>query len=238
MMYFIGLGLGNKKSITLEGLEAIKKSDLIYIETYTSKLQCSIKDLEKLYNKKIIPADRNLIENSQEILNKAKKKIVSLLIPGDVFAATTHFELIKECKKQNIKFKVINNASIFTAIGITGLSLYKFGKVTSIPFENKNIKTPIEVIKNNLKNNLHTLVLLDLEPEKNKFMTVDSAIEYLKKNKLKIKIIIACSALGSYKQEIKIGNLNIKFNLKEYPQCLIIPAKLNFKEKEFLKIWK
>lgn len=237
MIYFIGLGLRNEKSITLEGLDAIKFSDLIYLENYTSKLQCSVKDLEKLYNKKIILADRNLIEQSDEILNNAKTKIVSLLIPGDVFTATTHFELLKECKKQNIKFKIINNASIFTAIGITGLSLYNFGKTTSIPFENKNITTPIEVINQNLKNNLHTLVLLDLDPENNKFMTIDNALQYLK-DKIKTDLIIGCTALGSEKQEIKLGNLETKFALENFPQCLIIPTKLNFKEKEFLEIWK
>lgn len=236
MLYLIGLGLGNEKSITLEGLEAIKSSDLVYLENYTSKLQCSVKDLEKLYHKKIILADRELVEQSNEILKNAESKIVSLLIIGDVFTATTHFELIKEAKQQKIPFKVINNSSIFTAIGITGLSLYNFGKTTSIPFENKNISTPIEVIKNNLKNNLHTLVLLDLDPENNKFMTVDSAISYLK-DEVKVDLAIGCAALGSDEQEIKIGNLDIKFNLKNYPQCLIIPAKLNFKEKEFLEIF-
>ncbi len=236
MIYFIGIGLGNEKSITLEGLEAIKSSDLIYLENYTSKLQCSTKDLEKLYNKKIILANRNLIENSNEILENAKTKTVSLLIIGDMFTATTHFELLKQAKENKVLFKIINNASIFNAIGITGLSLYNFGKTTSIPFENKNIKTPIEVINNNLKNNLHTLVLLDLYPENNKFMTVDSAIEYLKD--IKIDLIIGCAALGSDKQEIKIGNLKTKFALKNYPQCIIIPAKLNFKEKEFLELWK
>lgn len=237
MIYFIGLGLGNESSITLKGIEAIKSSDLVYLENYTSKLQCSAKDLEKSYNKKIIIASRDLIENSDEILNNARTKTVSLLIIGDVFTATTHFELIKECKKLKIPFKIINNASIFTAIGITGLSLYNFGKPTSIPFENKNIKTPIEVINQNLKNNLHTLILLDLDPINNKFMTVDQAILYLK-NKIKINLIIGCAALGSDKQEIKIGNLSTKFNFKNYPQCLIIPSKLNFKEKEFLEIWK
>ncbi len=237
MIYFIGLGLGNEKSITLEGLDVIKKSDLVYLENYTSKLQCSIKDLEKLYNKKIILANRNLIENSSEILNNAKTKTVSLLIIGDIFTATTHFELLKEAISQKIPYKIINNSSIFTAIGITGLSLYNFGKTTSIPFETKNISTPIEVINSNLKNNLHTLVLLDLDPKNNKFMTVDSAINYLK-DKIKVNLVIACSALGSDKQEIKIGNLNTKFKFKNYPQCLIIPAKLNFKEKEFLEIWK
>ena len=65
----IGLGLGNEKDITLKGLETVKNCDLIYLENYTSVLQCTVEDLEKLFNKKTILADRNIVENDyNEIL--------------------------------------------------------------------------------------------------------------------------------------------------------------------------
>ena len=38
MLYFIGLGLGDAKDISVKGLEAIKKSKRIYLEAYTSLL--------------------------------------------------------------------------------------------------------------------------------------------------------------------------------------------------------
>lgn len=38
MLYFIGLGLGDAKDISVKGLEAIKKSKTIYLEAYTSLL--------------------------------------------------------------------------------------------------------------------------------------------------------------------------------------------------------
>lgn len=38
MLYFIGLGLGNEKDITLRGLEAVKSCDKIFLENYTSVL--------------------------------------------------------------------------------------------------------------------------------------------------------------------------------------------------------
>ena len=53
-LYFIGLGLNNEKDITVNGLEAVKKCDLVYLENYTSVLNCSKADLEKFYGKKII----------------------------------------------------------------------------------------------------------------------------------------------------------------------------------------
>lgn len=38
MLYIIGLGLGDEKDITLRGLEAVKKSQKVYMEAYTSLL--------------------------------------------------------------------------------------------------------------------------------------------------------------------------------------------------------
>ena len=50
-LYMIGIGLSDEKDISLKGLEAVRKCDKIYLESYTSKLNCSIKDLENLYGK-------------------------------------------------------------------------------------------------------------------------------------------------------------------------------------------
>ncbi len=235
MLYLIGIGLNNEKDITVNGLEAVKKCDVVYLENYTSKLQCSVEDLEKFYEKKIELADRNTIEGEFiSILKENKDKNIALLIIGDVFSATTHIHLILECKKLGIEYKIINNASIINAVGITGLELYKFGKITSIPFDNGNVKAPIDVLNDNLKLSLHTLFLLDLK--KSKFMTVNLAIEYLMKNNVKNKAI-ACCALGSEEQIIKYGTLEELKTIKydKFPQCLIIPGKLHFVEEEMLK---
>ena len=177
-LYLIGLGLENEKDITLKGLEKIKISKIVYLENYTSKLQCSVKDLEKLYEKKIILASRNFIEGkSKDIIERARKENISILILGDIFSATTHISMFHEAKKNKVDVEVINNASILTAIGIIGLELYKFGRVASIPFDNNKIKTPIEILKENQKLNLHTLFLLDLDNERKKYLTIQETIE-------------------------------------------------------------
>jgi diphthine synthase len=211
------------------------------LENYTSKLiNTKTQDLEKLYNKKIILADRNLVENSDEIIKASKTKNTALLVIGDPFGATTHINLILEAKKQNIKVKIIHNTSILNAIGEIGLELYKFGHITSIPFNNKDIKTPIEIFNKNYKNNLHTLFLLDLDPKNEKYMTVNQAIDFLLKNKIKQDILaVGCAAIGSEKPEIKADKLvNLKdHNFEKYPQCLIIPSKLHFVEEETLKLY-
>ncbi len=241
MLYMIGLGLNDEKDISVKGLEVIKKSDLIYFENYTSKLQCSTKKLEKFYGKKIIKADRDLVEKNNEILENALKKKVAFLVIGDVFGASTHIDLYLRAVKKKIKVEVIYGSSILSAVGITGLSLYKFGKTTSIPFENKNIKTPIETYEINKKNCLHTLFLLDLDPVNNKYLNIKEAVEYLIRNGIYENIYaLGCARIGSKDQILKYRQLKdlMRINFGEPPYCLIIPGKLHFIEEEALSLWK
>jgi diphthine synthase len=242
-LYIIGIGLSSEKDISVKGLEIIKSCDLIYLENYTSLLQCSFHDLAKYYNKKIILADRKTTEQGN-IVEEAKIKNVAFLVIGDPFSATTHIELYKQAKENNIEVKIINNASILTAVGITGLQLYKFGKITSIPFDIKNLETPYNVLKENQSLGLHTLFLLDIQPPK--FMTVNDALNILidiednkQENLINAEtLVIGCARLGSDNPLIKVGEIK---DLKQFyfgkpPHCLIIPGKMHFSEEEFLNI--
>lgn len=239
----IGIGLNDEKDITLKGLELVKSSDIVYLESYTSKLECSKEDLEKLYGKEVKLANRDVVENRAEelLLKPAKEKDVSLLIIGDVFSATTHIDLMSRARELGIEVNVVHNASVLTAIGVTGLSLYKFGKITSIPFDNKNVETPYNVLKEN--KDMHTLFLLDLRPEENRYMTFVEAVKYLlrvedKKGEkvfLEDTLCVGCAKLGSKDQVIQIGKAKDLKEVDSYPQCLIVPGKMHFMEEEFLQ---
>ncbi len=250
-LHLIGLGLHNEKDITLNGLEAVKKCSKVYLENYTSLLQCGVSQLEKLYKKKIILADREFVESGKQLLAEAQEKDVALLIIGDPFSATTHVSLFLEAQKMNIPVKVIHNASILHAVSITGLQLYNFGKVASIPFAEKftTLETPYTVLAENQKNNLHTLFLLDLDPGKEQFMAVNDAIDILlrieKRKKKKLFTgkthCIGVARLGGADFVIKAGTAQ-ELRAKDFgkpPHCLIVPAKkLHFMEEEMLEFWK
>ena len=68
MLYLVGLGLSDEKDVTVKGLEAIKKCKKLYLESYTSKLQCSLADLEKLYGQKVHLANREFVESASQLL--------------------------------------------------------------------------------------------------------------------------------------------------------------------------
>ena len=60
MLYLVSLGL-NKGDITLNALEAVKKSKILYLDAYTNYYPVPKVDLEKLFKMTIIFADRELL---------------------------------------------------------------------------------------------------------------------------------------------------------------------------------
>ncbi len=250
-IHIIGIGLSSEKDITVKGLETVRRCDIIYLESYTSLLQCSIPELEKFYGKKIIAADREMCEQGAEkIVKEAVEKEVAFLVIGDPFSATTHVELFRLAKEKKVPVKIINNASVLTAVGITGLQLYKFGRTTSIPFveDHPNLETPYNVLKENREKGLHTLFLLDLQPDDGKFMSVREALGILEKIEERKKegiigsdlLVVGCSRLGSDGYVVKSGTVEEIKNrdFGKPPHCLIVPGKLHFTEEEMLEEWK
>lgn len=248
MIYIIGIGLSDEKDITVKSLEAIKRCKRIYLEDYTSLMQVSHAALEKFYGKKLILADRAMVESkSDEILHDADKEDVALLVVGDAMGATTHIDFILRAKEKNIPFTIIHNTSILNAIGVTGLQLYKFGKTTSIVFSEKNWlpETPYDVIKMNKANGLHTLCLLDIKKDADRYMTVNQGIETLleieakRKEKVFTKetFCVGCARIGSSTQIIKAGKAKdlLKIDFGKAPHCLIVPGEMHFMEEDALK---
>lgn len=249
MLTLIGLGLFDEKDLTLRGLEEAKNSDKVFIELYTGKWYGSLQILEKLVGKKIRELSRkDLEENSKEILEQVKKQNVTIFVQGDPLVATTHSALLLEAKKLGVKTKVIHNASIISAIGETGLHLYKFGPTVTIPFPEKTKgKIPesvYEIISDNKSRGLHTLCLLDVVAEEKKFMNVEEGIEILLEleNKIGRKVftknseVVVFSKVGSNNSKIAYGKASEVIKQKfEIPSIIIVVGKLHFTEREYLE---
>jgi diphthine synthase len=161
-LYLIGLGL-NERGITKEGLEAIEKCKRIYLENYTVDFPYTAHQLEEIINKKIKIADREKVEDLS-IVDEAQKLNVALLVYGSPLTATTHITLIDECRKSGIKYKIVYNASIFDAVAETGLQLYKFGKVASMPLWKKSFEPTsfMKIVQQNMSQEAHSLILVDI----------------------------------------------------------------------------
>ncbi|KAF7721174.1 diphthine synthase [Apophysomyces ossiformis] len=234
MLYVIGLGLSDETDITVKGLEAVKKSERVYLEAYTSILTVGKEKLEEYYGKPVIVADREMVESdSDSILANADTIDVSFLVVGDPYGATTHTDLVIRAREMGIPVQVVHNASIMNAVGACGLQLYNFGQTISIVFFTDTWRPDsfYDRIKENMDLGLHTLCLLDIKVKEQsienlargrkiyeppRYMTVNQAVEQL----LEIEenreqgictpesLAIGCARIGTATQKIVAGSLS------------------------------
>lgn len=251
MLTFIGIGLYDEKDISLKGLEAIRSADHIYAEFYTSILMgTTIEKLEALYNRKLTLLSREDVEQQPEWLQRARSQDVVFLTGGDAMVSTTHVDLCMRAREMGIKTQVIHGSSIMSAVpGLTGLQNYRFGKSATIPHpythKDKTIisHTPHDTIRSNLASDLHTLIFLDIDPEKG-YMTVNRGCELLLEVDsapedglgLSERLAVGVARAGSPAPVVKARPM------RELADCdlggplhiLVVPANLHFMEAEAL----
>jgi len=251
MFYLVGLGLFDEKDISLKGIEVLKKVDKIYAEFFTSRLfGSSFEAIENIIGSKIIVLDRTQVEEESIFLKEAEYMDVALITGGDPLIATTHSEFLVDCTRRNIDFEVIHGSSILSsAPAISGLQAYKFGKVTTIPFPDLEYnyfpKSPYIAIEENLKMDMHTLVLLDIQAHKDKYMTISEGLENLLTINDNLErpglidedtLAIGIARVGSQDNIVKADYIK---NLLDYDfggplHCIVIPSKLHIVEAEYL----
>ncbi|MFW6117805.1 MAG: diphthine synthase [Thermoproteota archaeon] len=246
---FVGLGLHDERGISLRGLEEIKRADTVFVEFYTSLMVgFSMKKFEEICGKKFhVVSRRNLEEEDGEtVLRSGEEGETVLLVPGDPLIATTHVALRIEAEKRGIKTSVVHGASVLSAvIGLSGLHNYKFGKSVTIPFSEVS-ETAYEVIGQNSRLGLHTLCLLDVKVEDNRYMEIREGLQLLLKIEERRKqgittgdtLAVGIAKAGSRDPTVKAGYLK---NLLDYrfggpPHTIIFPGKLHFMEVEALTV--
>jgi diphthine synthase len=246
---FIGLGLYDEKDISIKGLDEIKKCDRVYAELYTSNLVgTNINKLENFIGKKIFVLSREETEKGDVIINSAKNENIVFLSCGDSMSATTHIDLRLRAINIGIKTKIIHGSSIVTAVpGLLGLQNYKFGRITTLAYPQGNYfpTSPYDIIKNNKKMGLHTLVLLDIQANKNKYMTANEGIKLLlNMEKIRRKNIITNDSIicvvtlaGSSNPKVKAGKIKtlIDKNFGKPLHTIVVPGMLHFMEIEALE---
>ena len=251
MFYLVGLGLFDEKDISLKGIETLKKVDKVYVEFFTSRLFGSnFESIEETIGKEIIVLDRTQVEEESVFLKEAKEIDVALITGGDPLIATTHSDFLVECARDGTDFEVIHGSSILSsAPAISGLQAYKFGKVTTIPFPDLEYsyfpKSPYMAIEENLKNDMHTLVLLDIQAHKDKYMTINEGLKNLMTIKDNLEregmidedsLAIGIARVGSRDNVVKAGYIKdlLDYDFGGPLHCIVIPSKLHIVEAEYL----
>lgn len=247
---FVGLGLYDEADVSLKGLQELMQCDEVFAEFYTAKLgQFDRTSFEKRIGKKIEVLSREETEKGDKIINAATKNSVVFLTGGDPMIATTHIDLRLRAIKQGIQTRIIHSSSIATAVpGLLGLQNYKFGRTTTLAYTEKEYfpTSPYTVIYNNKKNGLHTLVLLDIQAEKNRYMIANEGLELLlqMETKLKKHIVtddtLACVVARAGSPEPVVAADTIQaLKKRDYGpplHTIVIPGNLHFMEIEALEL--
>jgi diphthine synthase len=249
-LVFIGIGLFDDKDLTIRGLSELQTCDSVFAEFYTSKLHYfDQKKLEEKIGKTITVLNRDETEDGSRILQLAATQKTGFIICGDPMMATTHIDLRIRAIKEGIKTKIVHNASIITAApGLLGLQNYKFGRTTTLAYPKSNYfpMSPYDVIRNNKKMGMHTLVLLDIQSDKQRYMTANEGLNLLlqMEEQYQENIVsnetIACviSQAGRPRSNV-FADVVTELLRKDFGQPLhtiVIPGTLHFMEIEALEI--
>ncbi len=249
-LFLVGLGLGDERDISVKGLELVRRADLVFLESYTSRLGVSPDALAAFYGRPVQRADRALVEQGADaLLGPARDKDVVLLVIGDPFGATTHTDLVLRAHEAGVHVEVVHNASILTAVGVVGLELYKYGRTTSIPYWSPGFEpeTPYRVIQENRARGLHTLCLLDIKADEERFMTVNEALALLQAIEerrgeqliLPDTLVVGVARLGA-DAFIRAGTVE-ELRALDFGRplhSLIVPGELHVIEEEALARWR
>lgn len=245
MLTFIGLGLCDEYDVSVRGLEAIRAADAVFLEVYTSVLTgTTIPRLEEYYGKKITPLYREDVElHPEPVLDAAAKGDAVFLTAGDSMVATTHADIRIRAAERGIQTRIIHGASITTAVcGLCGLQNYRFGKSVSVPFPYGKWfpMTPIEVISANLAQNLHTLVFLDIQKDKERYMSISEAVDLLEEQAsragTRIPLYVGIARAGSASPVVHAGDAEEmrRFAFGAPLHIMVVPGELHDIEREYL----
>lgn len=241
----ISIGLSDERDLSLRALEEARSCDTLYAEMYTTKLDTDTERLSALIGRPVERLSRSqLEEGSDALLDEAQRSRVGVLVGGDCLTATTHISLLLDARRRRIPTRVVHGSSILTAVAETGLSPYKFGRTVTLPLpERGRADAILNAIAENLDHGLHTLVLLDLDAEAGRHLTISQATAILinadrPETFSRETLAIGVARLGSETALIKAGKA-VEIGEADFgapPHALIVPGRLHFIESEALKV--
>jgi diphthine synthase len=249
MLWFVGIGIGGYRGISLEALDILKKCDIVYVERFTSAFHdADIEGLGAIAGLQPRPVERWFVEDGREILEAAKSGTVALVTYGDPLVATTHNELRARAARRSIGTSVLHSASgVYSTIGEVGLHAYKFGRMVTMMSEPQSAISVYNTIFENLLAGAHTMVLTEyrydgagspffLDPGTVLEMLLD--VEANEKHQVLSPetFSIVASRIGKDNQKIISGKIRSLKDLDfgEGPHSIIVTGSLHFTESDAL----
>ncbi len=252
-LIFIGLGLYDELGLSLRGQAEERGCDQVFAEFYTSIMPgLRMERLSETVGKPVHILSRIDVEEDAEnkILSKAKTERIAFLVAGDPMVATTHVDLRLRAHRAGIRTRIIHGASVASAAaGATGLQSYKFGKTITVPVAIGDAlpESVYAGLRVNVEAGLHSLLLLEVDVENKRHVTIPKALEDLlslaartpnpviKPNTL----VVGVARLEAPDMIVHAATVTelMQIDFGKPPHCLIFPATLHFVEAEALQVF-
>jgi diphthine synthase len=247
-LVFVGAGLNGTGSLTVDALREIEEADCVFMEAYTTFIPGEFE--EELFSrtgKRVRRLSRGEVEGGRTVIETAMKSRCVFIAGGDPMSATTHVSMRLSAKKHGIDTVIVPAPSILTAAAsFLGLQHYRFGRIVSMPRFTTTFRpvSPIQNIEFNLKNGLHTLVLLDIDESGNYYMHPGECMSQLLELSSAVRsqlfnaesVICVVSRAGMKSVNTAAGTVSAML-MRDFggpPHCIVIPSKLHFEEAEAL----
>ncbi|MFW6458734.1 MAG: diphthine synthase [Halodesulfurarchaeum sp.] len=245
MLAFVGLGLYDERSVTIEGRDAIREADAVFAEFYTSRLVAgTVEDLQAYHEVAIDLRDRAGVEQDPTpILEAARDGQAAFLTAGDPTVSTTHVDLRLRGHDAGIETRIIHAPTAQTAAsGLTGLQNYRFGKATTVPFPWAHGGTGVpesvvKTIRENKARNLHTLAYLDIKAERNELLRASRAAGLLAEAWDPTALGVVVGRAGSPDPLVAADRLSVltERSFGPPPHMLVLPGTLHPIERDALE---
>ncbi len=184
-MVLVLAGLGTSLDYaSIKLLDELSTADVVLVEAYTSiAVGYTYERLRRMCLGELrYVSRRDLEENYEWIIEMARNRKVVILVAGDPLTATTHVSLLVEAKKKGVDIDIVLGVSgVYASITQSYLQAYRFGRIVTLTYPEKEYipYTTVEVVRENLERNLHTLVLLDIRFDEGRAMRINEAVELL-----------------------------------------------------------
>ena len=252
-LIFIGIGLYDEFGLSLRGQAEARGCDRVFAEFYTSVMPgLRIERLSETIGKPVDILSRIDVEEDAEnkILSKAKTERIAFLVAGDPMVATTHVDLRLRAHRAGIRTRIIHGASVASAAtGATGLQSYKFGRTITVPVlvgdaPPESIYAGLRV---NMEAGLHSLLLLEVDVENKRYVTIPQALEGLlslaaRTTNSVVKpgtLVVGMARLEAPDMIVHAATVSelMQVDFGKPPYCLIFPTALHFVEAEALQVF-
>ncbi|NPA23936.1 MAG: diphthine synthase [Crenarchaeota archaeon] len=254
-LYIVGAGV-YPDYISLRGVEILRKVARAFCELYTSPI--SLETLLKVLRNYVEDIDGKIeIISRREIEDESCRRIieelkkgndVALLVPGDPMFATTHSAIRIIVRKSGFNCEIVHGVSILNAaVSLLGLSPYRFGPVATVVYPRMGVlpERAYDVVLHNLRNNLHTLLLLDIRDDGG-FMTAEEALnilselEHRRREGLFVndRVIIVLERVGFPDQKVHVATFE-EARERRYgapPHSIVVPSRLSPVEQDLLHV--